>query len=220
TQIVVGREGSLREGHPLSLLSSTMPKAVRLLHKNVLLDGSNVNEQEGGLVRMRWPIRSGAGWALVPREEMPYFSREQFSPDFTAGIGNFGLAVMKRLGTEVEPLKILARTVEDAMGYLKLRVQVVREGHRFCQVNDCSEGSDNYESWSTPSRDARLVGKFRGIYVLAAQFGHVDGRYARYAQENFETLPVELEGRTYKAKYIKDVMEAGLASFDPRDDVA
>lgn len=40
--------------------------------------------------------------------------------------------------------------------YLQERVQLVQNGFSFCQQHDCQEGSSNWETYSTPSRDEKI----------------------------------------------------------------
>lgn len=155
---------------PLRILASNVPREVRDLAEYGMLDwGSQPLAGRDGLLRFRWPVRSGSGWSLVSGRSMPNYSLEQYEQGFLGNEPTFVDAVVK---------KILPNWAPDAAGVMKektnllkdrflARVKIVNDGYQTCQAKGgCREGSGDWENWSTPSRDGailRLVEEVMGL---------------------------------------------------------
>jgi hypothetical protein len=56
---------------PIWKLNSTVPSAVRVLNREMMIDSQMTDASDGGLFRMRWPVNKDSVWSLVPKEKMP-----------------------------------------------------------------------------------------------------------------------------------------------------
>lgn len=153
----------------MTLLSSTIPKRVRPLFTENFRVSSNAAQGRGGVVKFLWPYKQANVWRLTEAEDMPGYSLEQYANDFQADNEYFYQAVQRRVFPDVveRDYHDMLAGVETAVLQIEQRLQVVQEGYEFCRQNDCAHGSDNYENWSTPSRDGRLYEVIMQISDLA-----------------------------------------------------
>lgn len=142
---------------PFMAIASTTPRAVRTLYANMPFFGK-FEKGKSAFLRFRWPAKSTSGQTyLVPPKNHPGFSEEQFSPDFNQSEFSMLLPVYRKLVPSFSLSGAVAHNFQDIESSTLERIDVVSKGWQACQPpNDCQEGSDLYESWSTPSRDQRL----------------------------------------------------------------
>jgi hypothetical protein len=167
------------EPHPLVTWESTLPPAVRRLRVGVFSGGTPVDRGQG-LRRFRWPVRKGGGWEYPDVEFQSGWSEEQFQLAFTAGKVSFARAVAERLAPEpVPPDRQFLKYVEQAERLARERVPIVLAGHHACvrAPRRCGEGTDLWELYSTPNRDARMLGYLARVRELV-EGGRVDRSYA------------------------------------------
>lgn len=198
---------------PLEVLSSTMPRAVRELAARPFTDSSVTEENQGGLLRFRWPLKS-QNWVMLPKEEMPYYSREQYSKELCVDEPRFAFCMFKKLGMTFQPELILKKILDGIVSTVKLREEIVRNGFNFCQVNDCSPGTQAWEDWSTPTRDGRLLAT-----LLAAQETAYSIEQGTLFDEwsTKEIIPVENVQITYEE--LRNRLRKQFVSFDPRTEI-
>ena len=169
---VVGRvvlDGT--EPHPLVTWESTLPPAVRPLREGVFAPSAPVLGSGDGLRRFYWVEHTEKGWRLAPPERQSGYSDEQYAPQFVHE-HPFAETVARRL--EIQPAPPMIRV----LGYLaqadrlaRERVPIVVKGHRVCggakASASCREGGALWELYSTPNRDARLLGYLARVKALA-----------------------------------------------------
>lgn len=142
---------------PVLTLNSTVPREVRDLFEFVFTVNT-ADSRGSGFTRMRWPKEVGAAVSLVPAEEMPYYSREQFDYDFVKDPRYaFWEEVFYRLNPNADFDLIAKATLRQISDAFKARIPVVEKGYEVCSKEPCAIGSLNYELWSTPTRDARIL---------------------------------------------------------------
>lgn len=149
---------------PMYTLNSTVPKTVRPLYESMFYTSFQPQKSAYGtvgFVRFRWPKSSGAS-ALVDMKDMPYYSEEQFDPDFMEPVNednpdykDFSITVFKRLNPNFDPTLRITEGLTEVRQMVDARKDVILEGYAVCQKG-CPEGSADYENWSTPSRDKRI----------------------------------------------------------------
>lgn len=202
---------------PIWKLSSTMPSEVRALYKEMMADNENVSMEAGGFLRMRWPSYQNGKWELTPKKQMPYYSEEQFDPNFKGDEASFSLAVFKKLGLNFDPEKILNQTVIDLKMSLKQRVEIVEAGYEFCLKNDCTEGTQNYEDHSTPSRDKRIYARFVSAHDLMMNISQISPDLETKWKEALENEIFSAEGVTRNLKEWEDKFYYHHVSSHPSD---
>jgi hypothetical protein len=158
------------EPHPLVTWESTMPPAVRPLRNGVFAPSAPQAGSGDGLRRFRWVEKTRAGWQLVPLERQPGYSEEQFSTAFVSG-HPYAESVARRLEPEQAPPIVQAlRYLAQVERLARERVPIVLAGHRACaKTGDngaCREGGALWELYSTPNRDARMLGYLARVRAL------------------------------------------------------
>lgn len=140
----------------LTLIGSTVPKEVRQLHTT----SSMVFMPEGTETGLRnWMQPDYYGRA---RSGLPGYSLEQFNTLGNDGSGRnlrqWNHEVQRRLALREEThAESIERQADDICGLVNDRVGLIKdsEAHRRAIGGDCMDKND-YESYSTPSRDKRI----------------------------------------------------------------
>ena len=167
------------EPHPLVTWESTLPPAVRRLRVGIFSGGTPADRGQG-LRRFRWVERRESGWDYVDVEFQWGWSEEQYASSFTAGKLSFARAVAERLAPDpVPPDRQFLRYVEQAERLARERVPIVLDGHATCAnaPGRCAEGTPLWELYSTPNRDARMLGYLARVRELV-DGGLVDRAFA------------------------------------------
>ncbi len=209
TQVLTKVRGPQEPGIPVEVLQSTVPRAERDLFGGGYWNRETQPEGKGGLVRFRWP----QGEKLVPAEEMPFFSREQYLPSFTNGKAFF-LAIFERIQPGFSFLALLDRLYADILAQLEERRAVVEQGYEFCRKNSCEPGTPGDENWSTPSRDKRLLGMIRDLEQIG--FFLPDRSHQKYVEELFRKPAFPYSQKLFSIETIAWLLSIGFASPDPR----
>ena len=168
---VVGRvvlDGT--EPHPFVTWESTLPPAVRPLRVGVFAPASPQAGSGDGLKRFRWVEKTAAGWRLVPLERQSGYSVEQFDTPLRDG-RSLAEFVARRLAPEdAPPIVQVLRYLAQAERLARERVPIVLAGHRACAhargSEACGEGGALWELYSTPNRDARMLGYLARVRAL------------------------------------------------------
>lgn len=201
------------------MMASTTPREVRELWTELYAQYDIfTNKSEGGFLKIRWPIKYSGNWQLVKDSDMPGFSLEQYDPHFSEGYDMYSEAVEHRLGITQTPEQKFENGLKALQMRLEDRVWLVKNGFEVCQIENCDPGSANYEAWSTPQRDSRIVQLIERLDTLA---------------NASETNKMSWEGFQFNTRLIFDVdnnIDAsmydiiiafawGKYSSDPRDKV-
>jgi len=140
----------------LTMISSTVPKAARELHTTSSLVFMPVGT-DTGLRNWMQPDYYGR-----PKSELPGYSMEQFTSLGGSGdnrsMRRWNQDVQKRLALREEtPSESIERQVDDICGLTNDRVDIVLESEaRRSRLSGACMGREDYESYSTPSRDKRI----------------------------------------------------------------
>jgi hypothetical protein len=140
----------------LTLIGSTVPKEVRKLHTTT----STVFMPVGTSTGLRnWMQPDYYGRAL---SSLPGYSLEQFnslgSDGGSRSLRRWNADVQRRLALRDEtPQESIERQVDDICGLVNDRVGIIAESERHRQsLGGACMGRDDYDSYSTPSRDKRI----------------------------------------------------------------
>lgn len=149
--------GSAANDVPLTTLNSTVPRDKRDLMEFLFLENGN-SENSSGFLRMRWPVWTADQVDLVPAAQMPNYSREQYAADFVQyPHNNFWQEVFYRLDPRADYNRILLKIAKQLKDMFTARISVVEQGYKVCHATPCAKGSADFEAWSTPSRDERIL---------------------------------------------------------------
>jgi hypothetical protein len=205
-------------GTKLTLMDSTLPRKVRNLKVKGYQYGLTP-EYGSGFLRMRWPVKIDGYWELTYPEDHPYFSEEQYEPNFTLEYGSFAYAIKGRLsGKKRVSQGAFRTTLKELKKQLDLRAKVVREGFEECQKINCAPGSEGWQEWSTPVRDNRLFGLVSG----AANIAEINKRNSNLMEVWNEYMSKRIRIKKNKSIKMEDMIEIYLnKSFgsDPRDSI-
>ena len=156
---------------PVQTWEATLPRKIRKLRQNNYFAARAVLNSGPGLMRFRWPIPSGNKWKYLPKREHPFYSTEQYGPDFNHTGSFFGEEVAKRIDpTPYEPREKAHLIINSIYEYLLERVPLVQEGNHHCFQRDCPEGSYLWEAYSTPSRDDRIAFKIKHLRKIIKNY--------------------------------------------------
>jgi hypothetical protein len=205
---------------PIWKLNSTVPSAVRVLNREMMIDSQMTDASIGGLFRMRWPVSKDGVWSLIPKDKMPLYSVEQYSQEFIGDYGNFTVALINRLGITFNPKQIVMKAAESILDNLKFRAKIVEDGFDFCRNTDCSEGTFNYEEHSTPTRDKRIVEKFKTVDGLVSNFSDFDETIAPYWENYKIQTKFTVLGDNKTVEEYRQLFKSKLISSHPEDSIA
>lgn len=197
---------------PMTTLNSTTPRELRDLFEFIFLEDTSASSGDG-FVRMRWPIRTGDQVDLVPAEQMPHYSLEQFDPNFIQSPRTmFWQEVFYRLDPNADYNVIAVKVANELLDLFQERVKIVEDGFRVCGTQHCAPGSPAYEAWSTPSRDLRIlqtISILNSILSMVTSSGDI--------HQVLATRVLNLNGRDWTVNDLIEIWNAGTFSSDPND---
>jgi len=200
---------------PLFTLASTVPRRVRSLVREPVTDEGWPVEGEKSFLNFRWPIVSGNSVYLKSADGHLNYSREQYDLTLRHQYPVFVEFLLRRLNNNYDPKHVIELGVQDIVAYTQERIQVVSEGELFCRSHDCSRGTQNWEDWSTPSRDKKLKEKFSNFDALIGLFEeNSPGILEQWRRAQVDTK-VTILGYNLSLKTIRYLLESGKASSDP-----
>ncbi len=200
--------------------NSTIPRARRQLFTDDLFvsDEDLLGPKKGGFRRFRWPVRTNSRWTLTPESQMPYFSEEQYSPEFARETGSSDEEWKVRLfpGYFPDPRTVLNGLISRIVSDLEARRQIVEDGFAACFPDRCQPGSDAYETHSTPSRDRRIHNKIRAALRVVAKYrsdSAIGGAWSRALKQT--TFHIQGLGLSISLHSIVQAFLAGKMASDP-----
>jgi hypothetical protein len=147
--------------HPVQTLDANLPTRVQKLHLRDLILPDPGRDHFSGLIKFRWPIKSGNQWHYLPVKEYPFYSEEQYSSAFTQGYGDYLEAIAKRIDHKVyDPNEKAEKIINTLTRRLNERIPIVLDGNKKCHEIKSPEGSRSWEIYSTPDRD-----EFIGVMI-------------------------------------------------------
>lgn len=188
---IIGRvvlDGST--AHPLQTWEATTPVKLQKMNKRNFLTTRPESTIYSGLIKFRWPIFENGHWKYLSPEDHPFYSLEQYSPDFSEGYTDFVEAVARRIDpTDYDPWDKMEKVLDNTVQYVKERIPIVLEGFRRCHKGGCSEGSDRWEVHSTPGRDGYIILLMDHLHHLI-ELNHLDNDAARGMMEGI-VIPIQ-----------------------------
>ncbi|MBS1963382.1 MAG: hypothetical protein JST04_14295 [Bdellovibrionales bacterium] len=204
---------------PLEDMWSNVPRKVRKLEVEPFTVYQQPPMKFGGILRHRWTRLTAASAYLVPAEQMPGYSLEQYQPDFFQhGTYDYSAEVAARIRASTDPVIGLESVLKNLNQAIDDRKTLVEDGFKVCSAADCSPGTQNYEDWSSPSRDARLGGYFDQVdgYLASLHGDDLDRAKDVLKSERKKNL-LKFDGKKYRYDDVAAVWKAKKYSSDPRD---
>jgi hypothetical protein len=144
--------------HPLQTWESALPVKVQKLSLRYFFSVKPDAKARSGLVRFRWPVLENGEWKYLPPTEHPFYSEEQYSPDFCKGHADFVEAVARRIDpTRDAPVEEMTKVMGTTTRFLRERVPIVLAGYEQCRDGGCPEGSELWEDHNTVGRDQMIL---------------------------------------------------------------
>lgn len=144
--------------HPLQTFESTYPAKIRKLNLRTFIAPRPDSTVNSGIVKFRWPIYKDGRWRYLPPKDHPFYSKQQYRPDFYEGYTDYTEAVGKRINpTNYNPAERVEKLISAITKYLEERIYIVMEGYKRCKNKRCPEGSELWEIYSTPGRDGFII---------------------------------------------------------------
>jgi hypothetical protein len=210
---------SENSAEPIRVIYSTVPAEARRLSESGFWESQQPVEGRGGFVRFRWPEKSGEKWLLKPAGEMTYYSTEQYTHSFMEGFQSYAEAVAVKLNPHLNFKARLENAINTMIDRFRARATIVEQGEKFCAVEDCSEGTKNYEIWSTPMRDKGLGEMLQSLEAYAEQMSErVQGLSEQWVK-SLEKPAIQLQGVDYSLGALAFAWKMGSFSSDPRQPV-
>jgi hypothetical protein len=152
----VSLDGS--HAHPLQTWESALPVKVQKLSLRYFFSGRPESKARSGLVKFRWPVSENGEWKYLPVKEHPFYSEEQYDPDFYKGYTDFTEAVARRIDpTNYGPMEKTVKILKTITRFLRERVPIVLTGYQQCGNGGCPQASELWEIYSTQGRDGMII---------------------------------------------------------------
>jgi hypothetical protein len=182
---IIGRvflDGS--QVHPLQTWESVLPVKVQKLSLRYFFSGRPDAKARSGLVKFRWPVSENGEWKYLPAEEHPFYSEEQYNPDFHKGSADFVESVARRIdSTNHAPMEKMEKVIGTVTGFLRERIPIVLAGYRQCGNGGCPEASELWEIHSTAGRDG-LIFSLMDYLSEIIESNHLDREMAKRMMES------------------------------------
>lgn len=199
---------------PMVTLNSTVPREVRDLAEHVFFD-REAKSPDWGFMRMRWPVWIDDVVQLVEPQNMPFYSEEQFDPNFIqGGRSDFWEEVFYRLNPQADLNMLTERSLVQVRELFLARIPVVEKGWQICSQTPCLQGTLEWEAWSTPSRDQRIA---NAIGVFAALIDRTGSSSRIYRLLHTTTLTYDRDN--YDLYELIRIWDEQAYSSDPNDEI-
>ncbi|MBW2056676.1 MAG: hypothetical protein JRH07_07375 [Deltaproteobacteria bacterium] len=201
--------------HPLQTWEASLPvKIQKLKLRDFLMHSPNAANQSG-LLKFRWLEKVDGSWRYLERQKQPAYSEEQYRPDFFRDTPIYVDAVARRIDPrQHDPEQKAERVIDYIVKMLDERVRIVLSGYGYCSQKPCPEGSDMWETYSTPLRDRKIRLLFSYFDTIVKQ-NHLDPKpfLARMEATTFDI------GNNKTIDLLQIYRNRQWLSYDPDDPV-
>ncbi|MCB0349908.1 MAG: hypothetical protein KDD38_01920 [Bdellovibrionales bacterium] len=218
-QIIVSTDYKNKKNMPLRFLVGTVPRSKNPLKLVNYWAGHQSTDQKSGFRKFLWPVKQNGVWSFTRPDQMPHYSLEQYDPDLMNGSSlTYSGYIYQKIKPNLNNLAKIERGLEELVEYIQSRVQIVEDGYQFC-VNrpSCRDvASQDYDDWSTPSRDARIADLF--VEVTTDVNNSNDKKANRLWKKFTENTEVfRFEGQPISLAEIYEIWSEKLYSSEPYD---
>lgn len=163
-------EISLKNGY-LQSLQGNLPASERIDLMGLALE----SKEQDIFGRWRWPALANGRWSLTPEVRMPGYSLEQYEmKKQLLPSQELDTWIYSRLGLVNFEAAVLDRLVADLKFKLDTRLYGSALGSLSCSWVPCDPSSYEHDSFSSQSRDKRLLEAQTVLFERMAKFGGVD----------------------------------------------
>jgi hypothetical protein len=218
TMVVYNTDLSDTSTEPVTMMFSNVPRIVRPLYVSGYWQINQPKPADGGFLRILWPVQSAQGWKLLAPKLHPHYSTEEYSADFMQGHASFAEAVLLRLNPKLDFRARLA----DGIIYLEQQIgerdSVISAGVKICTPSPdaCAPGTDNYENFSTTSRDQRLLDTFQQLEDLVSALSTELDKFSDPWNLALSQNVLQLGTQNYTLGQVELAWKAHTFSSDPR----
>jgi hypothetical protein len=156
----------------------------------------------------------GPLWKLISSDEMPGYSANQFGQVFK-DVDALSDWIDAQLGIHIPDSVRFTNLVSTFQENLFIRESVAAAGLAFCHVTTCDPSSQDYEDYSTFSRDVRLQSEQKQILALISKLGSTDPIVIKTLAQFPSDEVIPGSGLTYLA-LLEDPTALGRLNPDPR----
>lgn len=204
---------------PVFTFSSTSPRELRPLYKEAFLDQAWPIRKTREIMAFRWPVINRNSWTLKAKDSDPRYSLEQFDLSLEEKYYSFVQFVLSRVQPDYDPNSLVSTGVTDLANFTTMRIKIVRDGYAYCRNHDCRPGTQAWEDWSTPNRDAKYHLKFDEIEDLVRTFDPMSpGLFTKWIKSLNSTI-MDIEGHQLSLSQLRSLFERGLPSSNPSDPI-
>jgi hypothetical protein len=204
---------------PVFTFSSTSPRELRPLYKEAFIDQAWPIRKTREIMAFRWPVVIRNSWTLKAKESDSRYSLEQFDLSLEEKYYSFIQFVLSRVQPYYVPNSLVSTGVIDLVNFTNMRIQIVRNGYAYCLNHDCRPGTQGWEDWSTPSRDAKYNLKFIEVEDLVRTFDPMyPGLLASWIQ-NLDSTIMNIEGHQLSLGQLRSLFERKIPSSNPSDPI-
>jgi hypothetical protein len=200
---------------PLFTLASTSPRELRVLIQEVYLDERWPTKGESEILAHRWPVKKRRKWILKGAKSHRDYSEEQFTADTLDHDPLFYKALFKRIKPKHSILGLIHSSIDELKSYTQQRIDVVQKGSLFCATNNCTSGTQNWEVWSTPGRDLKLLKKFKKFEEMFSTYQWERGEIYHNWLHSLRTTNVKINALEISLADVYIMLENNLLSSDP-----
>lgn len=204
---------------PIFTFSATAPREVRPLYKEAFIDQAWPVKKEREIMAFRWPVISRNTWVLTPKENDSRYSQEQFNVSLQDQYHSFLLFVLSRVHPAYNPNSLVTTGITDIVNYTNMRIEIVRDGYAYCRNHDCRPGTQAWEDWSTPSRDAKYLIKFGDIEDLVESLDPTFPGLFNSWIDSLNSTVLDVEGYQLSLNKLRTLFERKLPSSNPSDPI-
>jgi hypothetical protein len=200
---------------PFYTLASTTPRSVRLLIKETFVDQEWPLHKTKDVLAFRWPILKNSTWSLKPSSEHPRYSLDQYNLEFKKVYPAFISFILSRVKDNYDPVKLVELGTNEITNYANLRIDIVNAGYKVCHNNACKAGDDNYEAWSTTSRDEKLLKKFSDMDQLVKEFESISPGLYEFWVNQLRNTSITVNGNEISLSSMRYLFEHHFTSDNP-----
>jgi hypothetical protein len=207
----------------IQLIGSTVPSAVRKLISTSSLVFMPI-ETSTGLRKWMQP-----SWYGAPKEQLPGYSMEQFrmgeanrnsGPPGARDLSHWTYEIQTRLQLRPEQKEeSMARYGANLCNLIQARVDVIRKAEKARAAMTGCMNAEEYDSYSTPSRDKRIQATIQEMIMTGGGFGFTALSRLENVKKYMADCPV-VQITTTQSMTLSEVATAyvsGKASSNPND---